>query len=210
MFSCPSLQPIRANHGTVKGVWSKMSKSTCPVLWMRSPTRPQCSGDSLSLSLCHASPLPAVCSSPQCSGARPLKQSSLRLCSYLVQIYISLKTTPPPTLVTLWIPLTCSWSLPDFWRFPVGERGPPHSTLCPSLFPLLSERSSWDIRNTSWYSLRHLQLNNFTHIPASPTLVSDDSLGNYMTRMIGPLLKKEGMLQDTLPSWSAAKFCHQF
>lgn len=43
MFSCPSLQPIRANHGTVKGVWSKMSKSTCPVLWMRSPTRQKAS-----------------------------------------------------------------------------------------------------------------------------------------------------------------------
>ena len=150
MFSCPSLQPIRANHSTVKGVSSKMSKSTCPVLWMCPPTGQKTSvfWGFLSLPLRHASPLPAVCSFPQCSGSWPLKQSSLRLCSYLVQIYISLNTTPPPTLVTLRIPLMCSWSLPDSWRFPVGERGPPHSPLCPSLFPLLSERSSWDIRYT--------------------------------------------------------------
>ena len=36
------------------------------------------------------------------------------LCLYLLQINCSLKTISAPTLLTLWIPLMCSWFLPDF------------------------------------------------------------------------------------------------
>lgn len=145
--------------------------------------RPQCPGNSLTLSLWPY--IPSASCLIRCSGSWPLILSWFGLRSHFIQIHCSFKTTPPIAVVTLRVPL----SLPE--GFQGGEEGPCLSPLCPSG----PERTLHDIRNTQRSSLRPLRLDYFTQIPASPTPLSESSLHNYMTPgNSGAFLKKEVVL----------------